>query len=110
MLRQWGTIIEKHPWFVVITILIITIGFSTLLPNIQFKTDFSDFSPEDELVRANRMARNLLLDIEAQSDEELDRLINEFRIMNIKYQKALEKRVLKHLKLDSIEKENLSKN
>jgi hydrophobe/amphiphile efflux-3 (HAE3) family protein len=59
MLQQWGTIIEKHPWFVVITILIITIGFSTLLPNIQFKTDFSDFSPEDELVRANnRVMRN----------------------------------------------------
>ena len=59
MLRQWGTFIEKHPWIVVTTVLIITIGFSTLLPNIQFKTDFSDFSPEDELVRANnRVMRN----------------------------------------------------
>jgi hydrophobe/amphiphile efflux-3 (HAE3) family protein len=59
MLKQWGAIIENHPWIVVTTVLIITIGFSTLLPNIQFKTDFSDFSPEDELVRANnRVMRN----------------------------------------------------
>jgi predicted RND superfamily exporter protein len=59
MLRQWGVFIEKHPWIVVTIVLIITIGFSTLLPSIQFKTDFRDFSPEDELVRANnRVMRN----------------------------------------------------
>jgi len=59
MLGLWGVFIEKHPWLVVTIVLIITIGFSILLPNIQLKTDFSDFSPEDELVRANnRVMRN----------------------------------------------------
>ena len=59
MLRLWGIFIEKHPWMVVTSVLIVTIGFSIFLPNIQFKTDFSDFSPDDDLVRANnRVMRN----------------------------------------------------
>ena len=59
MLRQWGFLIEKHPWIVVSVVLLITVGFSILLPSIEFKTDFSDFSPEDEIVQANnRVMRN----------------------------------------------------
>jgi hydrophobe/amphiphile efflux-3 (HAE3) family protein len=53
MLKQLGRLIDKHPWLVIGIILIVTIGFSTLLPSIEFKTDFSDFMPEDEIVQAS---------------------------------------------------------
>jgi len=53
MLRVLGRLIEKKPWFVIGVILIITIGFSILLPSIELKTDFNEFMPDDELVKAN---------------------------------------------------------
>lgn len=53
MLTRLGRIIEKKPWFVIIIIILITIGFSTFLPQLEFKTDFSDFYPDDEIVVAN---------------------------------------------------------
>ncbi|MCX6671931.1 MAG: MMPL family transporter, partial [Euryarchaeota archaeon] len=46
-------IIEKKPWFVVGIILIITIGFSLFIPTLTFKTNFEDFAPDNEQVRAN---------------------------------------------------------
>lgn len=52
MLRYLGNLIEKRPWFIVITILLITIGFSVLLPSIEMKTDFKEFTPDDETVDA----------------------------------------------------------
>jgi predicted RND superfamily exporter protein len=53
MLDQLGGIIEKRPWFVVGVILIITIGFSLFIPSLTFKTNFEDFAPDTEQVRAN---------------------------------------------------------
>jgi len=53
MLTFLGRLIEKRPWFVVIVIIIITIGFSSTLPSLEFKTDFKDFMPDEDLVRAN---------------------------------------------------------
>ncbi len=53
MLKQLGRIIEKKPWLVVILILIITIGFASLIPRLEFKTNFEDFAPDNELVKAN---------------------------------------------------------
>ena len=53
MLDQLGRIIEKRPWFVVGIILLITIGFSLFIPSLTFKTNFEDFAPDTEQVRAN---------------------------------------------------------
>ena len=53
MLTKLGNVIEKKPWFLVSIIVLITIGFSTVLPQIEFKTDFSDFMPDDDITLAN---------------------------------------------------------
>lgn len=53
MFKHLAKLIEKHPWFIVITILVITIGFSSLLPSLEMKTDIKDFMPDDETVKAN---------------------------------------------------------
>jgi len=53
MLPFLGRFIQKHPWMVVIIIIFITIGFSLFIPSLEFKTDFSEFTPDDELVNAN---------------------------------------------------------
>ncbi|NCO12436.1 low affinity iron permease family protein [Candidatus Pacearchaeota archaeon] len=80
------------------TTTIVTFLMVFLIQNTQNRDSKAVHLKLDELVRANRMARNLLLDIEAQSDEELDRLIDEFRVINVKYQKAMEKRNMKKVK------------
>jgi len=53
ILDQLGRIIEKRSWFVVGIILLITIGFSLFIPSLTFKTNFEDFAPDNEQVRAN---------------------------------------------------------
>jgi len=53
MLEQLGKIIEKKPWFVVLLVVLITIGFGILIPSLQFKTNFEDFAPDNEQVKAN---------------------------------------------------------
>ena len=50
MLQGLGNIIEKRPWLVISFVLLITIGFSILLPSLEMKTDFKDFMPDDEIV------------------------------------------------------------
>ena len=50
MLKGLGNIIEKRPWLVISFVLLITIGFSILLPSLEMKTDFKDFMPDDEIV------------------------------------------------------------
>ena len=52
MLRWLGNIIEKRPWLVISFVLVITILFSTLIPGIEMKTDFKEFMPDDEVVKA----------------------------------------------------------
>lgn len=53
MLDQLGRIIEKRPWLVVLVIVLITIGFSLCIPSLTFKTNFEDFAPDNEQVKAN---------------------------------------------------------
>ncbi len=53
MLNKLGRIIEKRPWFVVGVILLITIGFSLFIPSLTFNTNFEDFAPDNEQVKAN---------------------------------------------------------
>ena len=58
MLTILGNIIEKKPWFVVILILLITIGFATFIPSLEMKTDIQDFMPDEELVHASNRIFN----------------------------------------------------
>jgi hydrophobe/amphiphile efflux-3 (HAE3) family protein len=53
MLNYLGKIIEKKPWFVIFIIVMITIGFAIFIPSLEFKTEFKDFAPDNELVKAN---------------------------------------------------------
>jgi hydrophobe/amphiphile efflux-3 (HAE3) family protein len=53
MLKRLGNLIEKRPWLVISIVLFLTIGFATLIPGLEMKTDFADFMPEDEVVKAN---------------------------------------------------------
>lgn len=53
MLEYLGRVIEKRPWFVVSLVILVTIGFASLLPSLEFKTNFEDFAPDNELVKAN---------------------------------------------------------
>jgi predicted RND superfamily exporter protein len=52
MLKALGKLIEKRPWLVISFVLIITIGFATLIPSLEMKTDFYEFMPEDEVIDA----------------------------------------------------------
>jgi len=53
MFKKLGRIIEKKSWLVVLLILLLTIGFSYFIPQIEMKTEFSDFMPEEEAVQKN---------------------------------------------------------
>ena len=53
MLEKLGVFIEKKPWIVVIIILLITIGFSSLIPSLEMETTAEDFYPDSEIVNAN---------------------------------------------------------
>ena len=53
MLPLFGRIIQRHPWMVVIVVILITLGFSLFIPSLEFKTDFNEFTPDDEIVKAN---------------------------------------------------------
>ena len=52
MLKTLGNLIEKKPWFIILIVIIITAGFSTAIPQLEMKTDFNEFMPEDKLVEA----------------------------------------------------------
>jgi len=54
MFKRLGNIIEKRSWLVVLLILLLTIGFSYFIPQIEMKTEFSDFMPEEEVVQTNK--------------------------------------------------------
>jgi len=58
MLTKIGGIIEKKPWLVVFLVVLVTIGFSLSLPALEFKTDFSDFMPDDEIGLANNRVQD----------------------------------------------------
>jgi predicted RND superfamily exporter protein len=53
MMKQLGYFVEKRPWLVIILIVLITIGFSTVLPAIRLETTTEEFLPDDEIVSAN---------------------------------------------------------
>ncbi len=54
MLTKIGTIIEKKPGLIVGIIILITIGFGTLLPSLEMETSMEDFLPDGEVVNAEQ--------------------------------------------------------
>ena len=52
VLNQFSKIVEKHPLIIITIIFSITLGFAIILPSLQIKTDFRDFAPDDETVKA----------------------------------------------------------
>ncbi len=58
MLPLLGRFIQRHPWIVVTIIILITIGFSLFIPSLEFKTDFNEFTPDDEVVKANERVQD----------------------------------------------------
>jgi len=94
ILDQLGRIIEKRPWHVVGIILLITIGFSLFIPSLTFKTNFEDFAPDNEQVRANNRiadyfgmsAQTIILYIEkeqANSVIDVQALRNQYNLQKI---------------------------
>jgi len=53
MLLILGDFIQRHPWMVVWIVIVVTVGFGSFIPSLDFKTDFENFSPEDPTVQAN---------------------------------------------------------
>jgi len=52
MLKYLGNLIEKRPWLVITLVILVTIGFSTLIPSIKMETNFNEFMPEEEVVES----------------------------------------------------------
>ncbi|MBU0497527.1 MAG: MMPL family transporter, partial [Candidatus Thermoplasmatota archaeon] len=53
MLTTIGNLVQHRPWLVIGIILLITIGFGTLLPALQMETTMTNFLPDDPVVNAN---------------------------------------------------------
>lgn len=54
MLDKFGSFIEKKPWIVIGVVLMITIGFGSLIPFLDMGTSTEEFMPDDdEVVNAN---------------------------------------------------------
>lgn len=53
MLQQLGNFIEKRPLLVIIFVLLVTIGFSILIPTIKIETTTEEFMPDNKIVNAN---------------------------------------------------------
>ena len=54
MLIRLGKTVEKRPWLIIGIVLMITIGFGSLLPALEMETSTEDFMPDDEIVNANQ--------------------------------------------------------
>jgi len=52
MLLKIGRLVKNHPWIVVGFVLLITIGFGSILPNLKMQTSMEHFLPDDEIVVA----------------------------------------------------------
>ena len=92
MLKQLANFIEKKPWLVVILILLITIGFSTLIPSIKMETTTEEFMPDNEIVSASTRASEyfgqtgsvILIFVEKQNEQNVitpNSLKEEFNVL-----------------------------
>ena len=97
MFERLGRIIEKRPWFVVSLLLVVTIIFSLFIPTLTFKTNFEDFAPDSEEVKANNRimdyfggsSQTIILYIDSEQAESVT------SVQAIRDQYALQKELLK---------------
>ena len=50
MIDILGDLVEKRPWLVVSIVLLVTVGFATLIPSLEMETSTEDFLPDHEIV------------------------------------------------------------
>ena len=97
MFDQLGNFIEKRPWLVVTLVLLITIGFSTMIPSIKMETTTEEFMPDDEIVSANmrvteyfgRTGETILIFVEKQNEQNVvtpKALREEYKILQTLYE------------------------
>ncbi len=103
MLDRFGRIIEKKPWLVVGLILLITIVFSLFIPSLTFKTNFEDFAPDNEQVKANERiseyfgmsAQTIILYVQKEQTESI------ITVQALRDQYELEKELIKMPEVNS---------
>ncbi len=102
MIYKLGKIIEKKPATIIIIILLITIGLSTLLPQIEMKTEFEDFMPKEEVIESRdriteyfgKQTQTMFLFAETQNAE------NTLSIDSIKEQYYIEQNLINKPEID----------
>jgi hydrophobe/amphiphile efflux-3 (HAE3) family protein len=85
MLDKLGRIIERKPWLVIGIVLMVTIGFSTLIPYLEMETSTEDFMPDNEIVTASQRISEYF----GQTGEMLMVLVEKENAQNILTPKAL---------------------
>lgn len=53
MFKLISRAVQRHPWPLLFLVILVTLGFSMLLPSIEMRTDIKDFMPDNELVKAD---------------------------------------------------------
>ena len=102
MLKLLGKTVEKRPWLIIGIVLMITIGFGSLLPALEMDTSTEDFMPDDEIVNAN----NRISEYFGQSVEMLMVFVDKQNAQNVVIPQSLreESQVLKDLEeFDEVE-------
>jgi len=102
MLTRLGKTVERRPWLIIGIVLMITIGFGSLLPALEMETSTEDFMPDDEIVNAN----NRVTEYFGQSVEMLMVFVEKQNAQNVVIPQALreEYQVLKDLEeFDEVE-------
>ena len=101
MLKRLGKTVEKRPWLIIGIVLMITVGFGSLLPALKMETATEDFMPDDKIVNAN----NRVSEYFGQSVEMLMVFVDKLNAKNVVTPQALreEYQVLKDLEeLDEV--------
>jgi len=95
MLDTLGDVIVKKPWIIIGIILMITLGFASLIPSLEMETSTEDFLPDNELVDANER----ITDYFGQTGDIVMILVERQNAQNVTTIKALkeEYRVIKEL-------------
>ena len=85
MLERYGRLIERKPWFVIGIVIMVTIGFSTLIPYLEMETSTEDFMPDNEVVTASQKISEYF----GQTGEMLMALVEKENAQNILIPTAL---------------------
>jgi len=96
MLVRLGKIVEKRPWLVIGVVLMITLGFGSMIPSLEMETSTDDFMPDNEIANANLRVTEYF----GQSGEMLMIVVESDNAQNVVTPKALreEYQVLERLK------------